>query len=140
MKACELVRKGHVGVVLVSGPTDWYGINEADLAIRFAAARGCPAELFQPLYIKAMSTAEEARKARPELERRNIRTLLLVTSNFHTARALRSFRREMPRDMQLLPVASPDPYFSADGWWHAREGQKTAFFELSKTIADWIGL
>ena len=140
MRACELLRNGNVPVVLVSGPMEWYGTNEADLAIRFATARGCPAGSFQPLYLKALSTSEEARKLRPELERRGIRTLLLVTSNFHTGRAFRTFRREMPEQIELLPVAAPDPYFAPDSWWHNREGQKTAFFELTKTVADWIGL
>ena len=140
LKACDLVRAGHVPVVLVSGPTSWYGTNEADLAIRFAVSRGCPAEPLQPVYSKALSTAEEAQHVRPELDRRGIRTLLLVTSNFHTARALRTFRRERPSRIDVIPVAAGDPYFSEGSWWHTREGQKTAFFELSKTVADWIGL
>ena len=140
LKACELLRGGHIRKVLVSGPMNWYGINEADLAIRFAASTGCPAESFQPVYIKALSTTEEAQKFRPELERQGVRSLLLVTSNFHTARALRTFRREMPANIELVPIAAADPYYTPETWWHTREGQKTAFFELSKTAADWIGL
>ena len=140
MKACELLKGGHVPRVLVSGPMDWYGINEADLAIRFATARGCPAESLQAVYIKAHSTTEEAQAFRAELERRGVRSLLLVTSNYHTARALRTFRRQLPDRIEVVPVAATDPYFSPDRWWHSREGQKTMFFELSKTVADWIGL
>ena len=140
LKACDLLRAGYVRLVLVSGPMDWYGINEADHAIRFAGSRGCPTELFQPVYFTAFSTAGEAQKLRSELERRQIRSLLLVTSNFHTARALRTFRRELPASIALAPVAAPDPYFTENGWWHTREGQKAAFFELSKTVADRIGL
>lgn len=140
LKACELLRAGHVPVVLVSGPMGWYGINEADLAIRFATDRGCPADSIQPVYITAHSTAEEAREFRPELERRGIGSLLLVTSNYHTSRALRTFRRTLPERIELLPIAAPDPYFTPDAWWRSREGQKTMFFEFSKTVADWIGL
>ena len=140
LKACDLLRGGHIRKVLVSGPMTWYGINEADLAIRFAASKGCPAGSFHPLYNNALSTADEARNFKPELERQGIRTLLLITSNFHSARALRIFRREMPANMEIVPVAAADRYFSPDTWWHTREGQKTVFFELSKTVADRIGL
>lgn len=140
LKACELLRAGHVPVVLVSGPMGWYGTNEADLATRFATGHGCPADSIQPVYITAHSTVEEAREVRPELERRRIGSVLLVTSNYHTARALRTFRRTLPERMEIAPVAAPDPYFTPDAWWHSREGQKTMFFEFSKTVADWIGL
>ena len=118
----------------------WYGTNEADLAISFARARGCPPDSIQPLYITAHSTAQEAREVRPELERRGIGSVLLVTSNYHTARALRTFRRTLPERIEIFPIAAPDPYFTPVAWWHNREGQKTMFFEFSKTVADWIGL
>lgn len=139
MKACSLFQAGVAPVVFVSGPMEWYGVNEADMAVRFATSRGCPAGALQPVYIRALSTTEEARKFGPELKRRGIRTLLLVTSNFHTARAARTFRREV-EGIRIIPVAAPDRYFTPDSWWRTREGQKTVFFEGSKTIADWIGL
>jgi uncharacterized SAM-binding protein YcdF (DUF218 family) len=139
LKACELLQAGRVPFVLVSGPTTWYGINEADLAIRFADARGCQSSRLEPVYLEALSTKDEARAFRSLLERRGVRNLLLVTSNYHTARALRTFRREIP-SIDLIPVAASDGYFSAESWWHTREGQKTVFFEVSKTIADWVGL
>ena len=47
-KAGDLVRAGYVPKVLVSGPTEWYGVNEAELAIRFAVANGYPSDWFEP--------------------------------------------------------------------------------------------
>ena len=140
MKACDLVRNGYVPIVLVSGPMKVYGVNEADLAIRFAVSQGCPADRLQPAYIRALSTRDEARAMKPELQRRGIRSVLLVTSNFHTARAARTFRRILPSDITVRPIASVDDWFTRDGWWRNREGQKTAFMEISKTIADFAGL
>jgi hypothetical protein len=46
----------------------------------------------------------------------------------------------MGSELELIPVAAPDLYFSPDSWWEHREGQKAVFFELSKTVANWIGL
>jgi uncharacterized SAM-binding protein YcdF (DUF218 family) len=138
--AAELVRAGHVPKVLVSGPMEWYGVNEADLAIQYAAASGYPKEWFEPLKIEALSTDEEAREISPELRRRGIRRLLLVTSDFHTARAGKIFRRTVGSGIEIHTVAAPDKYFTAHAWWHTREGRKTWFFESTKMIATMVGL
>ena len=138
--AAELVRAGYVPKVFVSGPMDWYGINEADLAIRFAVENGYAREWFEPLKVTALSTDEEARVMVAELEKRGIRNLLIITSDYHTARAGRIFRRSIPARIQLRTIGAPDKYFQAHGWWHTREGRKTWFFEVSKTIADWFGI
>jgi uncharacterized SAM-binding protein YcdF (DUF218 family) len=117
-----------------------YGVNEAVLAIQFARTRGFPPEYFQAVPIRAMSTLDEARAFAPELRRRNVRSVLLVTSNYHTRRAAEIFRRVVGGDVRFTAVAATDEYFDPDVWWHNREGQKTVFYELSKTFAGWVGL
>ena len=140
MRAGELVRSGYAPVALVSGPYDIYGVNEAELAIQFAVRKGVPAAYFEPLRLRALSTNEEAQAYVPELRKRNIRKLLLVTSDYHTRRAGETFRRVLGSDVQVRTVAAPDPFFAPGSWWHNREGQKTVFFEYSKTLASWVGL
>jgi uncharacterized SAM-binding protein YcdF (DUF218 family) len=90
--------------------------------------------------IRALSTDEEARAFVPELEKRGIRRLLIVTSDFHTARAHRVFRRNIPSSIELRMVGAPDKYFRAHGWWHTREGRKTWFFETTKTLTEMAGM
>jgi uncharacterized SAM-binding protein YcdF (DUF218 family) len=87
-----------------------------------------------------LSTAEEAKVLEPELKRRNIQKILIVTSDFHTARAGRTFRNLFQDRIQVRMVAAPDLYFRADSWWRHREGQKTVLFEIQKTIAYGVGL
>jgi uncharacterized SAM-binding protein YcdF (DUF218 family) len=140
LKGCELVRAGYAPVVLVSGSLNWYGTNEADGAIRFAIAKGCDSGMFVPVYNQALSTAQEARALQPEIARRNIRRMLLVTSNFHTARAYRVFHRRMGEAVDIRPVAAADRFFTPDAWWRSREGMKTFYLEATKTVADWIRL
>jgi uncharacterized SAM-binding protein YcdF (DUF218 family) len=139
VKACELARAGYAPVILVSGPMELYGVNEADLAIRYAVSQGCPERILNPLYTKALSTAEESMAIRDELKRRNVRSLLIVTSNYHTRRAGSIFRGTLP-NISVRMIAAPDRYFEANTWWTTREGQKTFFLEASKTLAGWIGL
>ena len=139
-KAAELVRDGFAPIALISGPMEMYGVNEADLAIRFAVRHGSPATYFEPVYITAYSTLEEARAFAPELRKRNIHKLLLVTSSYHTRRAAETFRRVLGSSIEVRSVPAPDSFFRPDSWWHNREGQKTVFYEYSKTVANWLGM
>jgi len=142
-KAAELVRQGYVPLVLVSGPPGFYGVNEADAAIQFAVGKGFPAEWFIPLRHTALSTRDEAVVVLDALKQRNIHSFLLVTSNYHTARARRiylSAEHERGGGPDLRVVASGDQFFSAGNWWHNREGRKTAFMEWTKTLTSVFGI
>jgi uncharacterized SAM-binding protein YcdF (DUF218 family) len=140
MRAAELVRARYAPVALVSGPMEIYGVNEADLAIQFAVRRGVPAEYFQPVYRTALSTLEEARGFAIEFRERNIRKVLLVTSDYHSRRAVSIFRSVIGPQVVIKSVPAPDRYFQAGTWWQNREGQKTVFYEYSKTVAGWLGM
>ncbi len=143
VKAGDLVRRGFVPAVLVSGPGPLYGQYESDLAIAFAVRKGYPRGWFIALPNSALSTREEARMILPELRRRNLRSFLLVTSDYHSARAGRIFRetsRDMGGGLDMRIVAVPDEFFRAATWWRSRQGQKTVFIEWSKTVATAIGM
>ncbi len=139
VRAAELVKQGYVPQVLVSGPNMVYGFYECDLEIPFAVKRGYPENWFIRAPNEARSTREEAAAILPDLRRRGVHRFLLVTSNYHTARAGRIYRAAAP-DLQVRVVAAPDVSFQPDGWWRNREGQKTFFFEWSKTVANVFGM
>jgi uncharacterized SAM-binding protein YcdF (DUF218 family) len=137
LKAAELVKQGYAPKAIVSGPDGTYGFYECDLAIPFAVKAGYLESYFVHLENRARSTREEAHVAVAELRRMGVHRVLVVTSDFHTRRAGRMYREEAP-DLEIHMVAAPDTYFSADGWWHNREGRKTLFLEWSKTLASWV--
>lgn len=142
-KAAELVSQGYVPRVLVSGPPGFYGVNEADAAIQFAIGKGYPAEWFIPLRHTALSTREEAGIVLDALKQRNIHSFLLVTSDYHTARARRIYlnaERNRGGGPDMRVVASGDQFFTAGDWWRNREGQKTVFMEWTKTLTSVFGI
>jgi uncharacterized SAM-binding protein YcdF (DUF218 family) len=142
-KGAEMVRQGYVPAVLVSGPEGFYGFRECDMAIQFAVKKGYPAAWFIPLPVDALSSREEAIAIFAELRRRNVHSFLLVTSNFHTARAARiyrSFERGMADAPTFRTVAAPDDYFQPDSWWRNRQGSKIFFYEWTKTVAEALGI
>jgi uncharacterized SAM-binding protein YcdF (DUF218 family) len=143
VKGAELVREGYVPAVLVSGPPGIYGFNESELAIQFAVRKGYPAAWFIPLPHQALSTKDETTAILAELERRRIHNFLLVTSNFHSARAARIFRsaeKHMADAPSFRTVASTDQFFQPDSWWRDREGRKIFFTEWVKTLTGPLGI
>ena len=142
-KAAQLIHEGYVPAALISGPAGFYGLHESDYAIAYAVRQGFPAQWFIALPNSALSTREEAAVMLAELRRRNVRSFLLVTSNYHSARARHTFlaaERALGGGPAMRTVAAPDEFFRPDSWWRNREGQKTLFFEWSKTLASALGI
>jgi uncharacterized SAM-binding protein YcdF (DUF218 family) len=139
LKAAQLARRGYVSKVLVSGPSGLYGQYECDLAIPFAIKSGYPASYFVHFENDALSTKEEAHDAIARLRQMGIHRVLLVTSDYHTRRAGKIFRTAAP-DLKFIVVAAPDKYFTPNGWWHNRQGEKIAFNEWTKTLTEPLGI
>jgi uncharacterized SAM-binding protein YcdF (DUF218 family) len=139
LTAAQLARDGYVPKVLVSGPDGAYDIHECDLAIPFAVKRGYPESYFVHMENSARSTLGEAQALLPEIRRMGVKRIIIVTSNFHTRRAGKIYRKLAP-DLTITVLAAPDRDFTADGWWHKREGQKIFLMEWEKTVGNWIGL
>lgn len=140
LKAAQLANDGYAPIVLVSGPMPIYGVNEGSLAIDYAVSQGYPRGLFVLLESRSFSTREEAEYFRNELDRRNIHRFLLLTSDFHTRRAGRIFRKLFGPGFDIHVVAAPYRQWDPLHWWQQREGQKVFFYEWSKTIGNRVGL
>jgi uncharacterized SAM-binding protein YcdF (DUF218 family) len=139
LRGCELVREGYVPKAYVSGPRGIYGHNEAELAIGFAVARGCPAEWFLPILTDSNSTMEEARDLAQVIQTQPVKRLLVVTTDYHTRRAGKIWRKTVP-SADVRMVAARDEYFRVDEWWKTRPAREVAFMEFTKTVAEWVGL
>ncbi|HXK06646.1 MAG TPA: YdcF family protein [Verrucomicrobiae bacterium] len=143
LRAGELVKQGYVPSVLVSGPPGFYGLNEADAAIQYAVSHGCSSSWFIPLRHNALSTNDEAAVTIDELCRRNVGSFLLITSNYHSARARRIFlaaERAHGGGPEFRVVAAPDEFFEPSNWWHSRQAEKTVLLEWMKTVASAAGI
>ena len=137
--AGKLVREGFAPKALVSGPGAYYDVHEDEAAIAYAARRGYAASYFEPLRISATSTESEALAILPKLRAMGYKKVLVVTSDYHTRRASRIYRRLAP-DLDLSVTAAPDAIFSAGGWWKSREGQKTWLLEFTKLVTSPFGI
>lgn len=139
LAAAQLVRRGFVSRVLVSGPSGMYGHYECDLAIPFAVKAGYPESYFLHFENDARSTKEEARDTIARIHQLGAHKVLLVTSDYHTRRAGKIYRAAAP-DLRFVVVAAPDVDFTVDGWWRNRQARKTAFNEWLKTVTEPFGI
>ena len=135
----DLALRGYAPVVLASGAAWIYGVCECDLAIDNAARNGYPRSLFEPLRNDATSTDAEARVIFAEARRRGWKSILIVTSDYHTRRTRILLNRLRPPDLRLIVVAAPDRFFRADRWWWHRESRKTLLTEWAKLAAAMLG-
>ncbi|MFY9908687.1 MAG: YdcF family protein [Candidatus Sulfotelmatobacter sp.] len=65
-----------------------------------------------------LSTKDESKDAGTCLAREGARSVLIVTSDFHTRRALSVFRRELPQYSFSVAAARDDQQFGARWWTH----------------------
>jgi uncharacterized SAM-binding protein YcdF (DUF218 family) len=139
IQGAELVRQGFVRKALVSGPSGYYGTVESEMAVNFAVKKGYPADYFIQFPHNALSTETEAQAVIPELRRLGAHSFLLVTSDYHTRRAGRYFRR-VADGLDMRVVAAPDEHFRWNSWWRDREARKIFYMEWSKTVASLFGM
>ena len=137
-KGADLALQGYAPIVLTSGAAWIYGVCECDLAIDYAVRNGYPRSLFEPLRNDATSTDAEARVifAGPPPRWKSI---LIVTSDYHTRRTRILLNRLKPPELRLIVVAAPDRFFRADRWWWHRESRKTLLTEWAKLAAAMLG-
>jgi uncharacterized SAM-binding protein YcdF (DUF218 family) len=139
-KGAQLVKAGFAPLVYVSGPPRLMGWESMD-EVQFAEKQGFPASFFEEVHLpeEAESTRTEAQFLGKFLAAKGVHSILLVTSNFHTKRAGKLWRQVNPQ-IQMQVVGAPDPFFSPNGWWKTRPGQKTFAFEWMKTISVTLGI
>ena len=138
MKAAQLQEAGYAPYVLVSGPKTLLG-HESDESIEYARRQGYPVTIFKPLVNQSDSTRSESKAVNAYMREHRAKTVLLVTSNYHTRRAARLMRKAMS-GIHVIVIPAPDPFFRPQSWWTSRSGQKTFLYEWLKTFAVDLGV
>ena len=132
-RALELLQQGFGKRVLIDVPADStiYTFTQLDLAQKYvqslpqaAVVSVCP--------IVGLSTKAETEDVEKCLTRMNAGTVLIVTSEFHTRRALDIFRKELPRRTFSAAAAYDSAQFGTH-WWAHRQWAKTV-------VDEWLRL
>jgi len=135
IKAADLAMERYAPLVLISGPPYGEALRpEGEYAIEFLTAHGYPKELFAVFAHTAGSTVEEAIALAPELRRRRVKRVILVTSAYHSLRADMVVRMFCGNGIQFISVPAPDPVYRPERWWDD-PGSRKIFFSEWKKIA-----
>jgi hypothetical protein len=133
-RALELLSEGYGRRIVLDVPNNakLYEFTQIGLAQKYiqdlpqaAAVSICA--------IDGLSTKDEAKEAEKCLQRGGAKSVLIVTSDFHTRRALEIFRREFPGREFSVAAARNDEGFGTR-WWTRRQWAKTFVDEWLRFI------
>jgi hypothetical protein len=133
-RALELLAQGYGRRVVLDVPTNakLYEFTQIQLAQKYvqdlpqgALVSICP--------IDGLSTKDESKDVEKCLAREGAKSVLIVTSDFHTRRALSVFRREIPGHEYSAAAARDEQQFGVR-WWRHRQWAKTLVDEWLRLI------
>lgn len=133
-RALELLAAGYGKTIVLNVPTNAkiYEFTQLDLAQKYV--RDLPQVAYIAVCpIDGLSTKEESKDAEKCLQRVGAKSVLIVTSDFHTRRALEVFRREFPGHSYSVAAAHNDEGFGGR-WWTHRQWAKTFVDEWLRLI------
>jgi uncharacterized SAM-binding protein YcdF (DUF218 family) len=137
MRAAELYLRGYAPqVLIVDFPDDiFYGSMESQLARIMIRRTGVPDEDLVRIRARVTSTEEEARLYRDYAEKNGLKSLVVVTTAFHTRRARWIFERVFAGSgISLSFAAAFEPHINERNWFKSDEGLVVYFSETLKTI------
>jgi uncharacterized SAM-binding protein YcdF (DUF218 family) len=139
-KGLQLLAQGLAPRLLLDAPSSSriYRWSQLELAQQYLSSLPAAQQL-AACPIVGLSTRDEARDVAGclatsgETQKVEIHRVLLVTSDFHTRRALAIFRHEMPA-VQFSVAAAYDPAQYGTQWWRHRQWAKTFFDECVRLV------
>ncbi|HVS87587.1 MAG TPA: YdcF family protein [Candidatus Acidoferrum sp.] len=133
-RAAELYRRGMAPVVVASGRRLRPFAGIAELMVRDLSERGVPKDKIEAFAHDADNTREEAQALAQLGTRKKWRSVIVVTSNYHTRRARYIFDRVFPSTVKVRVASAHDGDFDPKNWWQHRKSIK----QLTKEIAGLV--
>jgi DUF218 domain len=128
-RALELLDQGYARRLLIDVPVEdkEFEYTERQLAEQYIRSRPEAAQLgICP--IEGLSTREESHDVEKCLAQERGSRILIVTSDYHTHRALSIFRREIPGKTFSVAAAYDSTQYGTH-WWARRQWAKTWLYE-----------
>ena len=136
--ALRLLQKGYGRRVVIDVPAGAkiYEFLEVDLAQKYAQRYTRDLVLGDSVHIcpiEGLSTRDESHDAEKCLAHEEGKRVLIVTSDFHTRRALSTFRHEIHGKTFSVAAARSESQFGTS-WWKHRQWAKTCVDEWLRTL------
>ena len=134
LTGADLGKQKYAPLVLISGPP-YRGRPEGELAVDFLVSRGYPRSLFAVFGHNEGSTVGEAIMLRREFERRHVKRVIVVTSNYHSRRS-KIVLSLFCRGIKFMSAPSPDSHYDPTLWWHDAAMRDLFEGEIAKILGS----
>lgn len=133
-RAIELLHQGYGKRVLIDVPVDAQIFESSEIALAEKYVHDLPdAGSVSICPIRGLSTREETQDVAKCLTSQRVTRILIVTTDFHTRRALSIFRHEL-RSESFSIAAAHEPTNFGVRWWTHRQWAKTCIEEWMRTV------
>ena len=123
-------------IIMAGGPAVWK-YSWADLMKEHAEYIGIQ-EKYILLEDKSRSTEENARYTKEILWKYGYKSLILVTSPYHSKRSFTIFQKVMGKDIKVIIAPVENSWFKFEEWWKRRRDRSVVLSEFSKFLWLWI--
>jgi len=146
LAAVDLYNQGYANLIVMANGAKQPGSDEFWKRVgnnfdgklffqRAIEAMGVPEKSFQFIGNGVTSTYDEAVATKEFLKTNGYKSILLVTSKWHSKRAYLTFRSALKNDgVRVLIQASKYDTFRPDAWWMSNNGAELAFYEYVRLI------
>ena len=137
-RAAEVFREGLAPVVVASGRRLRPRAGIAELMQHDLIERGVPKDKILPVAHDADNTREEAQILAEFAAQRKWKSVIIVTSNYHTRRARYIFEKVFPAGITIRVTGARDADFDPERWWEKRISVKRFAHEMAgMVVAMW---
>ncbi len=123
-------------IIMAGGPLVWK-YTWAALMKEQAVSLGIPGNKIL-LADKSRTTEEDALYTREILRENGYKSLILVTSPYHSKRAALIFRRVLGSEYKIISAPAEESWFEIDEWWKRRRDRSIVLSEFSKYLWLWL--
>jgi uncharacterized SAM-binding protein YcdF (DUF218 family) len=133
-RGAQLFREGKAPLIVACGRRLRPNAGIAELMEHDLVERGVPREKIVRFTHDGDSTLEEAQALTRLVKERKWRSVMVVTSNYHTRRARYIYRRVFPQGVEVRVASARDGDFDPEHWWEKRKSIK----ELTREFAGMV--
>jgi uncharacterized SAM-binding protein YcdF (DUF218 family) len=132
--AAALIRKGWARRALIpTNATETHEPTHHSLLREILRRRGVAAQNIVDLPGEVTSTRDEVLALRRYLQEHSVRSVAVITSDYHTRRARAIFQRQLGGGKtELYFISAPTERFHAADWWQHEQGWKMYLGEYVK--------
>lgn len=145
LEAIDIYKRGYAPIIILTKEEKPPGYDELlsfgikipegyDINQMIALKLGIPAASIFIIEERADSTYSEELVLYDFLKKRNFKSLILVTSKYHTTRATELFNFVTDGRIKLITRPSKYDTFDPRNWWRVRRDLKQVLFEYQKLV------